>query len=62
MCSTGAAMKLTVAPAITPAIAWPIVGNLWSFSSGKGRSRRMIEIGDADMRFGLKSVWWRIRR
>ena len=30
MCSTGAAMKLTVAPAIIPAIPCPSVGSLSS--------------------------------
>ena len=57
MCSTGAAMNETVAPAITPAIAWPIVGSLWILESGRGRSCWAKAKGEAYMRCGLKRVW-----
>lgn len=57
-CSTGAAMKLTVAPAITPAIPWPREGSLW-ICEGSGRAKLD---GVAAMRSGENSVRWRSLR
>lgn len=40
-------MKLTVAPAITPAIAWPRVGSLCIASAEGGGSRLAQEEGES---------------
>jgi len=53
MCSTGAAMKETVAPAITPATAWPIVGNLCGGGKGDADAK---DDGESNIREGEKSV------
>lgn len=50
MCSTGAAMKETVKPAMTPAIAWPRVG---SFDGGV-----VSRVGDNERWDGEKRVRW----
>jgi len=58
ICSTGAAMKETVAPAITPAIPCPTLGSLCGTCSpdcGEGN-------GVAAMYVGENSVWCRSLR
>lgn len=51
-------MKLTVAPAMTPARACPRVGRRWSCSGDRGWSRRAKLEGEADMRSAENRVWW----
>lgn len=51
-------MKLTVAPAMTPARAWPSVGSLWILVGSVRRvSGRARLDGVAAMREGEKRVW-----
>jgi hypothetical protein len=52
MCSTGAAMKLTVHPAPTPAMACPITGNL-VFES----SMSLAEMGRSEEAERVLRVW-----
>ena len=62
MCSTGAAIKLTVLPAITPAMAWPIVGS-FSLALSVTCSARLATDDDRGRSEGLEKTFSsRIRR
>ena len=63
MCSTGAAIKLTVAPAITPAMAWPMVGNLLVSCPFDPAPSNESRVGLRANIAGLEKTFsWRIRR